>query len=60
MLQIACTVGDYKFSLHGLPEDSDEYLRKLNEVFLSLTLSLARCINLVIVLVFFDLISVCY
>lgn len=32
-MQIACTVADYKYSLHGLPEDSDEYLRKLHEVF---------------------------
>ncbi|KAB1211359.1 putative aarF domain-containing protein kinase 1 [Morella rubra] len=31
---IACTVVDYKYSLHGLPEDSDEYLRKLHEVHL--------------------------
>ncbi|XP_059451676.1 uncharacterized protein LOC132182448 isoform X1 [Corylus avellana] len=31
---IACTVVDYKYSLHGLPVDSDEYLRKLNEVHL--------------------------
>ncbi|XP_059451310.1 uncharacterized protein LOC132182126 [Corylus avellana] len=33
-MQIACTVVDYKYSLHGLPVDSDEYLRKLNEVHL--------------------------
>uniref|UniRef100_A0A2N9EQH9 Uncharacterized protein n=1 Tax=Fagus sylvatica TaxID=28930 RepID=A0A2N9EQH9_FAGSY len=31
---IACTVVDYKYSLHGLPEDSDDYLRKLSEVHL--------------------------
>jgi hypothetical protein len=56
VLQIACTVVDYKFSLHGLPGDSEEYLRKLNEVFLCVCV----CVNLVIALVFFYLICVCY
>ena len=27
-----CTVVDYKYSLHGLPMDSNEYLRILYEV----------------------------
>ncbi|XP_075652329.1 uncharacterized protein LOC142622686 isoform X2 [Castanea sativa] len=31
---IACTVVDYKYSLHGLPLDSDDYLRVLSEVHL--------------------------
>ncbi|KAL0015051.1 hypothetical protein SO802_002120 [Lithocarpus litseifolius] len=31
---IACTVVDYKHSLHGLPLDSDDYLRVLSEVHL--------------------------
>lgn len=40
VLQIAYTVVDYKYSLHGLPVDSHEYLQKLSEVFL-LSLSLS-------------------
>ncbi|KAF3955688.1 hypothetical protein CMV_019120 [Castanea mollissima] len=31
---IACTVVDYKYSLHGLPLDSGDYLRVLSEVHL--------------------------
>lgn len=31
-LQIASTVVDYKYSLHGLSEDSDDYRRVLSEV----------------------------
>uniref|UniRef100_A0A7N2KXJ5 ABC1 atypical kinase-like domain-containing protein n=1 Tax=Quercus lobata TaxID=97700 RepID=A0A7N2KXJ5_QUELO len=34
VLQIARTVVDYKYSLHGLPLDSDDYLRVLSEVHL--------------------------
>ena len=48
VLQIACTVVDYKYSLHGLPLDSDDYLRVLSEVFFSffkiLSLSLSFCV----------------
>ncbi|GAV58436.1 ABC1 domain-containing protein [Cephalotus follicularis] len=31
---IAITVADYKYSLHGLPVDSDDYFQKLSEVHL--------------------------
>ena len=46
VLQIACTVVDYKYSLHGLPLDSDDYLRVLSEVFFSFfkSLSLSLCL----------------
>ena len=38
-----CNVVDYKYSLHGLPMDSDEYLRVLYEVSFKPSLFLCHC-----------------
>ena len=59
VLQIACTVVDYKYSLHGLPLDSDDYLRVLSEVFFSFfkILSLSLSLSLFVSLLDFCLVS---
>ena len=41
-MQIASSVVDYKYSLHGLSVDSDEYSRVLSEV------SVVHCLKLMI------------
>ena len=38
-----CNVVDYKYSLHGLPVDSDEYLHVFYEVSFKLSLFLCHC-----------------
>ena len=57
VLQIACTVVDYKYSLHGLPLDSDDYLRVLSEVFFSFFKILSLSLSLFVSLLDFCLVS---
>ena len=57
VLQIACTVVDYKYSLHGLPLDSDDYLRVLSEVFFSFFKIRSLSLSLFVSLLDFCLVS---